>query len=118
VTSWTRTVRFNRGRNIEMTEAFVLTETAGETTLNFLTPLEGDTAKPGQVTLRTTVQSGRRPVTVRLEYDAAKLAPRLERIELNDSRLAKSWGTHLNRLVFHSRSPALKDTWTLRLVQE
>ena len=118
VTSWTRTVRFNRGRNIEMTEAFVLTETAGETTLNFLTPLEGDTGKPGQVTLRTTAQSGRRPVTVRLEYDAAKLAPRLERIELNDSRLAKSWGTHLNRLVFHAKSPALKDTWALRLVQE
>jgi hypothetical protein len=112
VKSWLRTVRLNRGTSIEMTEAFELTETVGETTLNFLTPLDADTGKPGQVTLRTAAQNSQRPVTMRLEYDATKLAPRLERIELQDVRLAKSWGTHLNRLVFRAKSPAQKDNWT------
>jgi hypothetical protein len=118
VKSWFRTVRLNRGRDIEITEAFELTETAGETSLSFLTPLEGDIKRPGQVILGTGAQTGRRPVKLRLEYDASKLESRFERIELNDSRLARSWGTHLNRLVLRVKSPTAKDTWTLRLVQE
>jgi len=118
VKSWLRTVRLNRGRTVEIIEAVELTERAGETTLNFLTPLEADTSQPGQVTLRTEARSGQRPVRVRLEYEPAKLAPSVERIELTDGRLAKSWGTHLNRLVLRARSSALKDTWTLRLAQE
>ncbi len=118
VKSWLRTVRLHRGRNVEITEAFELTASVGETSLNFLTPLEADTLQPGQVTLRTVAQSGQQPVRVRVEYDAAKLAPRVERIEMSDGRLAKSWGTHLNRLIFRSRSSVLKDTWTLRVFQE
>jgi hypothetical protein len=55
---------------------------------------------------------------VRLEYDTMKLAPRVERIELSDARLARSWGAHLNRLVLRAESPALKDAWTLRLIHE
>ena len=50
--------------------------------------------------------------------DSARLAPVVERLELSDARLAKSWGTHLNRLVMQARSPVLKDLWTLRLTQE
>jgi hypothetical protein len=118
VKSWRRTVRLNRGSNIEISEAFELTETAGETTLNFLTPLEVDTSKPGRITLRAGAQSAQRPVRVRLEYDTMKLAPRVERIELSDARLARSWGAHLNRLVLRAESPALKDAWTLRLIHE
>ena len=91
---------------------------AGETTLNFLTPLETDISQPGGVTLRTAARSGERPVRVCLEYDATKLAPTVERIELTDGRLAKSWGTHLNRLLLRAKSPALRDAWTLRLAQE
>ncbi|MEK7677484.1 MAG: heparinase II/III family protein, partial [Verrucomicrobiota bacterium] len=118
VKSWLRTVRLNRGRNIEIVEAFELTETAGETALNFLTPLEADTSRPGQVRLRSAAQSGQRGVAVRLEYDATKLAPSVERIALTDGRLAKSWGPHLHRLVLRARSPALKDTWTLRIADD
>ena len=118
VKSWLRTVRLNRGRNIEIVDAFELTETAGETALSFLTPLDADTSQPGQVRLRTAAQSGQQGVKVRLEYDAAKLAPKVELIALTDGRLAKSWGAHLNRLVFRARMPALKDTWTLRIAED
>ena len=118
VKSWMRTVRLNRGRDVELTEAFELAERAGETTLNFLTPLEADVNQPGQVTLSGSTQKGESQVKVRLEFDGDKLEPKVERIELTDARLAKVWGTHLNRLVLRARSPALKDAWTLRLQQE
>ena len=57
-------------------------------------------------------------MNVRLEYNGTKLAPTVERIPMVDARLAKSWGTHLNRLVLHARSAALKDTWLLRLTED
>ncbi|MBI4658074.1 MAG: heparinase II/III family protein [Verrucomicrobia bacterium] len=117
VKSWRRTVRLNRGRNVEITEAFELTETAGDTTLSFLTPLEVEISQPGQVSLRTASENGQQPVRVRLAFDASKLAPSAERMALTDSRLAKSWGSHLNRLLLRATPPALKDTWTLRLTQ-
>jgi hypothetical protein len=118
VKSWLRTARLNRGKSIELTETFELAESTGDTTLNFLTPLEADASQSGRITLRAVAQSGQRTVGVRLEYDASKLAPKVERIEMSDSRLARSWGTHLNRLVLRPQSPALKDKWTLRLIQE
>ena len=120
VKSWHRTVRLNRGRNIEIREAVELMETLGETSLNFLTPLEADTSQPGQVILRTAAQSAHRPVKGHLDYGSTKLAPSVERIDLTDGRLAKSWRTHLNRLhvVFRAKSSALKDSWTLWLAQE
>jgi hypothetical protein len=118
VKSWVRTVRLNRSGTIEMTEAFELAEAAGETTLNYLTPLEADTSRPGVVALGSGTEGGQVPVKARLEYDATKLAPAVERIELSDVRLAKSWGTHLNRLVLRARSATLKDAWTLRVTRE
>jgi hypothetical protein len=117
VKSWRRTVRLNRGKNVEVTEAFELSDTSGETTLNFLTPLEAETDQPGQVILHTIAQSERPQVSVRLQYNATKLTPTLERIPMTDARLAKSWGSHLNRLVLHARSPSLKDMWTLQLTE-
>lgn len=118
VKSWLRTVRLNRGRSIEIVEAFELAEAADGTALNYLTPLDADASRPGQVRLSTTAQSGQRGVKVRLEYDASKLAPTVELIALTDARLAESWGTRLNRLVLRAKSPVLKDAWTLRIVEE
>ena len=105
----------NRGRAVEITEAFELSEAVGETSLNLLTPLGAEMSQPGQVILHGAQESGRSQVNVRLEYDAARLTPTVDRIPMTDARLAKSWGSHLNHLVLHARSPALKDTWTLRL---
>jgi hypothetical protein len=118
VKSWLRTVRLNRGRDVEISEAFELSEIIGETTLNFLTPLEADLTQAGQVVLHTMTQSGGMPVSARLEYDSTKLAATVDRIPMDDARLAKSWGTHLNRLVLHAHSPSLKDAWTLRLKEK
>jgi hypothetical protein len=118
VRSWVRTIRLNRGRNVEITEAFELRETAGATSLNFMTPLEADAERPGILVLHTVSTNGQPATKVRLEYDSAKLAAAVERIDLTDGRLAKSWGPHLNRLILRPTSPALRDTWTLRVAED
>lgn len=117
VKSWLRTVRLNRGQSVEIIEAFELMEAVAATTLNFLTPLDADTSRPGRVILTSPAKNAQASVRVRLEYDSARLVPVVERLELDDARLARSWGTHLNRVVMQARSPVLKDLWTLRLTQ-
>jgi len=115
VKSWLRTVRFQRGQGVEITEAFELSEANGDTTLNLLTPLEAKIDQSGRVILHTMAQNGPTQVNVRLEYDTKKLAPTVERIPMTDARLGNSWGSHLNRLVLHARSPSVKDIWILQL---
>ncbi len=97
VRSWLRTVKLNRGKNIELTEAFELAEITGDTSLNFLTPLEADTRQRGLVTLSLTANNDQPAIRMRLEYDPTKLAAQAGRIALDDDRLAKAWGNHLNR---------------------
>ena len=116
VKSWVRDVRLNRGQNVEITEAFELSEVAGETSLNFLTPLECDLGAPGQISLRPANATEKRFPKLRLEFEASQLVPKVERIELTDARLARSWGTHINRVVLHAKSPAIKDTWRVSLI--
>ncbi len=118
VRSWLRTVRMNRGKNIELTEAFELAEITGDTSLNFLTPLEADTRQRGLVTLSRAANNDQPACRMRLEYDPTKLAAQAGRIALDDGRLAKAWGSHLNRLVLRAKSPVLRDVWSLRLIQE
>ena len=100
-----------------ISDEFELQQTTGETSLNFLTPLEVQpSTSPNELILTTAGSaSGDRPVRVRVEFAASKLEPTVERIPLTDNRLAHSWGTHLNRLVFRGKAPTLKDTWNLRV---
>src|SRR6185369_16004491 len=67
VKSWLRTVRFQRGQGVEITEAFELSEANGDTTLNLLTPLEAEIDQAGRVILHTMAQNGPTHVNVRLE---------------------------------------------------
>lgn len=116
VKSWNRTVRLNRGRDIELVEAFELSDITGETTLNFVTPLDA-APEAGRVVFSPS-DNRLRAVTLRLEFDPSKLKATVERIQLNDTRLARSWGSGLNRLILHAQDQAPKDTWKLRIVRE
>lgn len=116
VKSWIRTVRLNRGRDIELVETFELSEVTGETTLNFVTPLDA-APEPGRVAFSPS-DNRQRAVNLRLEFDPSKLKATVERIQLNDTRLARSWGSGLNRLILHAQDQAPKDTWKLRIVRE
>lgn len=110
VKSWVRTVRLNGGKEIQITEDFELDQASGETSLNFMTPIAPDIKQAGSVLL--TVKDA---TAVRLEYDAAKLVPNVERMELDDGRLARSWSTGMYRVVLRAKVGALKDIWKLRV---
>jgi hypothetical protein len=90
VNSWVRTVRLNRGRDVELIEEFELAASGGETSLNLVTPLAADASQRGVVQLKSL--GSQAAVQVRLEYDPTQLAPAIERLALSDPRLVRSWG--------------------------
>lgn len=116
VASWVRTVRLQRGKQVEVSESFELKEVAGPTTLNYLTPLEIEIVKPGLLNLKTAKTETGKPLLLQFEYDADKLSPSVEPVLTeNDDRLAKVWGHHLNRLILRTTQALKKQECHIRL---
>lgn len=110
VVSWIRTVRLNRGKNVEIVDSFHLKEVSGDIVLNLLTPCEISRNKPGRMMLRHSATN----VQMFLEYDPDKLVAGVEAIDMNDPKLLEIWGSNLYRIGLMAKRAAARDTWTLR----
>ena len=115
VDQWMRTVRLARGQSVEITDAFELKEVVTPSQQNLVTPMEATIGEAGKIRLRSGGADGKPLVAVVLEFDTEKLSPTVEKIDLNDDHLARSWGKKLNRIILKAKSPALKDTWRMRV---
>jgi len=114
VTSWMRTIRLNRGRDIVLTEQYALEKPAGEITLSLLTPCKVTQPWDGQLRLETVDEQEPR-FAVRVVYDAGKLKPVLETIAIEDRRLRSAWPEQLTRILLKADKPATHDIWMLRI---
>lgn len=94
VKEWKRTYRLDRKKSLTITDQFVLQKNNGKTQIRFLTPLQCDLSRPGTVTLSNG------EITLRMAYDARLLTPSIERQEIDDPKIVRVWGDHLNVLVF------------------
>jgi hypothetical protein len=114
VKSWVRTVTLNRGKDVEITDAFELDNISGVTSQNLITPLDVVVDQPGRLALKNAAAPGK-PGTVILEYDGTKLDSTVEDTAFDDARLARVWGSPLHRIVLQPRVPVKKDVWKLRV---
>jgi len=147
ITSWVRTVRLNRGRNVVVSDAFALDRATRDVSLNLLTPCEVAEASPGVLRLdcalrpfddlraaKSSVEGrepqgalsvskgarigGRAGLVVLARYDARAAQFTIERIPLDDASLTSSWDDHLNRIVLIPRGPVQRATWTLTVSRQ
>lgn len=110
VKSWIRTITLVRDRSVEIQDQYVLSELVGNTALHFMCAAAPEAARePERVMFPPALG-------VRVEYDPAQLAPRVEPIRLDDERLISSWGANLYRLSFDLKQPALEGVVTVRIV--
>jgi hypothetical protein len=117
VSSWMRTVRLERGREVRVTENYRLKKLDGPLFLSLISVCEAKVEKPGVILLRER-ETQEKPFTLRLYYPADKLTATVEPIKLDDSRLQSAWGDSLFRIVLKAASGApLGDTWNLRVAQ-
>ena len=114
LTSWKRTIRFNRGRDVTVTDAYTLAESVREITLSLMTPCRVRVEEPGRLLLETA-QGSELSTPVRVLYDGDKLDASLETILVEDAKLRSVWPERLTRILLMAERPPLEDTWTLRI---
>ncbi|HCO92384.1 MAG TPA: heparinase, partial [Phycisphaerales bacterium] len=110
VNSWLRTVRLNRGKDLQIVDSFDLKIQSQDIVQNLMTPCEIIRDEPGQVVL----QDPKEQLEMAVRYDPQKLSLEHETIDLNDERISAVWGGYLYRIKLSPKAATARDTWTLR----
>jgi hypothetical protein len=110
IETWLRTVRLNRGKEIQVVDLFELKEKSRDIVQNLITPCEIIRDEPGKLVLRDPEKQ----TQLTVQYDSDRLAVQIETIRSDDDRLVAIWGPRLYRVLLKSKSAAKRDTWTLR----
>jgi hypothetical protein len=110
ITAWFRTVRLNRGKDVQIVNSFDLKAQSLNIIQNLVTPCEIVRDEPGLLVLRDPKEQ----TEMAVRYDSQKLRLESESIDIDDERIATVWGGHLYRIELRPKTAILKDTWTLR----
>ena len=109
VRTWVRTVRLNRGTDIQVIDSFELKQASLDITQNLITPCEVVRSKPGRLVLRDS-----EGIELAVGYDRDILTAQIQSIPPADHKLAEIWGPRLYRILLKPKSATRAATWTLR----
>jgi Heparinase II/III-like protein len=102
--AWMRTLTLDRVSDVvRISEDFAL-DRAVDVTLSLMTAVE-PTLHPDGVRIGSTL----------LMFDQNQLKPSVEKIEITDEALQRSWGNAVYRLKLNSATPVAKATWKMEL---
>lgn len=110
INSWLRTVRLNRGKDIQVIDSFDLKTPSRDIVQNLITPCEIVQDQPGTLVLKDTKE----PLMMAVRYDPGTLSLQPESIKIDDDRLSEVWGPRIYRLLLTPKTKIAKDTWTLQ----
>jgi len=117
VREWTRTAQLERGRQVVLSDAFVLDAPSRDLSMNLLTPCEVSEPEPGTLRLGCGRIGGKPDLVVLARFNPRVQQARVERIDLDDRALTASWGDHLNRIVLTPREAVRQGTWTVTIAK-
>jgi hypothetical protein len=110
INSWLRTVRLNRGKDLQVIDSFALKEKSKDIVQNLITPCEIVRDELGRMVLRDPTEL----LEMAIRYDTQKLSLEYEPVDLNDKRISNVWGEPLHRIKLRPKTATTEDTWTLR----
>ncbi len=113
VTSWKRSIRLNRGKDILVNENYQLKKKVKDITLTLMTPCE--VKKVGEDQILLTNPDARKQLLIN---HPKRLIVKIEEIDITDHRLHSVWGDKLRRILLIAQNPEKKDTWKLRFSQK
>ncbi|WP_083925318.1 heparinase II/III domain-containing protein [Flexithrix dorotheae] len=116
ITSWKRTIRLTRGKNIALVDKFKLTQATKDISMNFLTPCEVILAESGEIRLRYKGENAKESFTLYINYDPASFQPEVQEIVLDqpeDGRIKSVWGESLKRVQLISKKSVSSGTWKI-----
>ncbi|WP_128548303.1 heparinase II/III domain-containing protein [Larkinella soli] len=110
IDSWKRTIRLNRGKNVQVDDAVTL-EKAESLTQHLMTCYPTEPGKPGELIIHYAPKEGTaRDFVVR--YDAKKFQPQVEKVKLEapeDQGIVTKWGDTIYRISFKAVAPKTAD---------
>jgi hypothetical protein len=115
IAEWTRTVGLQRGRQVDISDAFLLKAPTRDLSMNLMTPCEVAEAESGTLRLACGRVGGRPDLVVIARFNPTAQQARVERIELDDRALTSAWGDHLNRIVLTPREAVRQGTWRVTI---
>lgn len=116
VDSWKRTIRLNRGKNVQITDVAVL-KTAAPVIQHLMTCYPVETPKAGEVVIHYKNENGEQKDFV-VSYDAKKLQAAVEKVPLvnpEDKGIRSNWGDNIYRINFTSTAPKKNDQYRFEI---
>jgi hypothetical protein len=111
--TWRRTITFNRGQDVQISDTYALNEPAAEIVLSLLAAGEVSAGSPGLIKIGPApFGDGLESGAAQVYYDAGMFAVSTETVPILDERMGGVWGGSLTRVVFKAANPPQQATWT------
>lgn len=110
VNTWQRTIRLNRGKNVEVTDNISL-KSAEKITQHLMTCYPAEISRPGELVIHYKPKTGESKDFV-VKYNASKMQATVEKIPLTameDKGIMDKWGDNIYRINFEVTSPKTSD---------
>ena len=110
VNSWQRSIRLNRGKNIEVKDIVSLKK-AEKITEHLMTCYPAEVVKPGELVIHYKPKNGEAKDFV-VRYDAKQMQAVVEKISLTameDKGIIEKWGDNIYRINFSVSAPKVND---------
>ena len=110
VSRWQRTIRLNRGKNVQIADAITLTK-ADALTQHLMTCYPADVTKPGELLIHYQPKGSTAKDFV-VNYNPAQMQASVEKVKLDapeDRGIITKWGDTIYRINFRVLTPKLSD---------
>ncbi len=113
VDTWKRTVRLNRGKNVEIIDDFTLHQTSDNIEENLITPCEVQIKQEGVISITNRSTSK----TLQLHFDPDQCEAILEEVHIEDGKLKSIWGEQIYRIQLKTLESKTQDTIKMRFTE-
>lgn len=116
INTWQRTIRLNRGKNVEVTDVFSLNN-AGKITEHLMTCYPAEVLKPGELIIHYKTAEGEAQNFV-INYNAEQMQAAIEKVPLTameDKGILDKWGDTIYRINFTNTTPKANDRINFRI---
>jgi hypothetical protein len=119
INSWMRTVRLNKGKNVQIEDAIKLTS-ATSIIQHLMTCYAAEIGKPGELIIHYAPE-GAKALDFILKYDASKWEVSIEKIALDkmeDKGVQRNWGDNIRRINLKAKSPKMNDKFSFTVASK
>lgn len=117
INSWKRTIRLNRGKDVQVTDIISLKQ-ANDVTQHMMTCYPAEITQPGELTIHFKDREKRSRDFV-IRYNAKQMQAVVEKVALTtmeDQGIIQKWGDTIYRINFRVTSPKTVDKYNFQLV--